>query len=90
MTLNEKSLNYKVVDFVETHKFRMKFIFIRVHTKKLRFFENRLTLTTIGHDSFYAIVPNRRGARRQVTVASAIAVAHGGLPLPLWATTVVG
>jgi hypothetical protein len=35
MTLNEKSLNYKVVDLVESYNFRIKFILIRVQTKKL-------------------------------------------------------
>jgi hypothetical protein len=49
MTSNEKSLNYKVVDLIESYKFRIKFIFTQVHTKKLRFFENKLTLTAMGH-----------------------------------------
>jgi hypothetical protein len=38
MTLNEKSLNYKVVDIVKSYNFRINFISIRVHTKKLRVF----------------------------------------------------
>jgi hypothetical protein len=38
MTSNEKPFNYKVVDLVENYKFNIKFISIRVHTKKLRFF----------------------------------------------------
>jgi hypothetical protein len=50
MTSNENSLNYKVVEHVESYKFRIKFISIQLHTKKLRFFENRLTLTAMGHD----------------------------------------
>jgi hypothetical protein len=42
MTSNEKILNYKVVDIVESYNFHIKFTFIRVQTKKLQFFENRL------------------------------------------------
>jgi hypothetical protein len=34
-----KSLNYKDVDLVESYKFRINFISIRVHIKKLRLFE---------------------------------------------------
>jgi hypothetical protein len=37
MTSNEKSFNHKVVDLVESYKFRIKFISIRAHTKKLQF-----------------------------------------------------
>jgi hypothetical protein len=35
MTSNKKSLNYKVVDLVESYNFRINFILIRVQTKKL-------------------------------------------------------
>jgi hypothetical protein len=35
-------LNYKVVDFVESYNFHIKFTSIRVQTKKLQIFENRL------------------------------------------------
>jgi hypothetical protein len=38
----EKTLNYKVVDLVESYNFHIKFTFIRVQTKKLIFFENKL------------------------------------------------
>jgi hypothetical protein len=37
----EKTLNYKVVDLVESYNFHIKFTFIRVQTKKL-FFLNKL------------------------------------------------
>jgi hypothetical protein len=39
MTSNEKSLNYKVIDLVESYNFYINFIFIRVHTKKIWFFK---------------------------------------------------
>jgi hypothetical protein len=90
MTSNEKRLNYKVVDLVESYKFRTKFISIRVHTKKLRFFENRLNLTVMDHCGCRCYNTNRRSPRRFNTAASAIAVAHVGLPLPPWTTVVVG
>jgi hypothetical protein len=81
MTSNETSLIYKVVDLVKIFEFLIKFISIRVHTKKLRFFENRLTLTAMGHD----------GCRRRFgSVAPATAMAHGRFPLLSWATSVVG
>jgi hypothetical protein len=37
-----KTLNYKVVDLVESYNFHIKFTSIRVETKKLNFFENGL------------------------------------------------
>jgi hypothetical protein len=42
MTLSVKTLNYKVVELVETYNFHIKFTFIRVQTKKLQVFEKRL------------------------------------------------
>jgi hypothetical protein len=42
MTSNGKTLNYKVVDLVETYNFHIKFISIRVQTKKLQIFEKRV------------------------------------------------
>jgi hypothetical protein len=46
MTLNEKNLNYKIVDLVE---FRIKFIFTRVYIKKkVTTVGKRRTLTAIG------------------------------------------
>jgi hypothetical protein len=35
MTSNEKSLNYKVLDVIKIYNFHIKFILVRVHTKKL-------------------------------------------------------
>jgi hypothetical protein len=64
MTLDENNLNHIVVDLVESYNFRIKLISIRVHTKKLRFFENRLTIFAMGHDVCSATVPNRCGPRR--------------------------
>jgi hypothetical protein len=46
MTSNEQSLNYKVVNLVKSYKFRVKFMSIRVHTKKSYDF---LTLTAMDH-----------------------------------------
>jgi hypothetical protein len=37
MTSNEKNLNYKIVDLVESYKFRIKFISIRVDKKSYDF-----------------------------------------------------
>jgi hypothetical protein len=37
MTSNEKRLKYKVVDLVETYKFHIQFISIRVQTKSYNF-----------------------------------------------------
>jgi hypothetical protein len=58
MTSNEKSLNYKVVDLVESYKFGIEFISVQVHTKKLRFFESRLILIAVGHGGGRLILLN--------------------------------
>jgi hypothetical protein len=50
MTSNGKTLNYKVVDLVESYNFLIKFTSIRVQTKKLQIFEES--------------GPYRRGPRR--------------------------
>jgi hypothetical protein len=39
---NFKTLNYKVVNLVEIYNFHIRFTSIRVQTKKLKVFENRL------------------------------------------------
>jgi hypothetical protein len=45
MISNEKSLNYKIVDHVESYNLRINFILIRVRTKKnYDFFEEKLSL----------------------------------------------
>jgi hypothetical protein len=41
MTLNGKTLNYKVVDLVEIYNFHINFTSIQVQTKKLQIFEKR-------------------------------------------------
>jgi hypothetical protein len=38
MTSNEKCLNYKVVDLIESYKFCIKFISIQVNIKKVTIF----------------------------------------------------
>ena len=35
MTSNKKLFNYKVIDCIEGYNFDIKFVFIRVHIKKL-------------------------------------------------------
>jgi hypothetical protein len=42
MTSNRKTSNYKIVDLVKNYNFHIKFTYIRVQTKKLKIFENRL------------------------------------------------
>jgi hypothetical protein len=37
MSLNEKGLNYKVIDLIESYKFHIKFISIRVHKQSYDF-----------------------------------------------------
>jgi hypothetical protein len=69
MASNGKTLNYKVVDLVESYSFHIKFTSIRVQTKKLQIFEKRLD-------------PYRRGPRRY-EVLPPTAVGHGGRSLPL-------
>jgi hypothetical protein len=67
MTSNGKTLNYKVVDLVESYNFHIKFTSIRVQTKKIQIFEKRLDPTTVAHGGRGATVPRasyRRGARR--------------------------
>jgi hypothetical protein len=49
MTLNEKTLNYKVVDLVESYNFHVKFTSIRVQTKKYKFLKRDWTPTAMAH-----------------------------------------
>jgi hypothetical protein len=42
MTSNGKTMNYKVIDLVESYNFHIKFTSIIVQTKKLQIFEKRL------------------------------------------------
>jgi hypothetical protein len=44
----KKSLNYRVVDFVENHNFQINVISIRVHTINYDFFEKKLFLPPPG------------------------------------------
>jgi hypothetical protein len=43
MTSDEKCLNNKVVDLIESYNFRIIFILIRVHTKSYDFFKREAT-----------------------------------------------
>ena len=38
MTLDEKVINYKIVDLVKLYNFGIKFVFLRDHMKRLLFF----------------------------------------------------
>jgi hypothetical protein len=40
MTSNRKTLNYKVVDLVESYNFHIKFTYVWVQTKKIIFFKS--------------------------------------------------
>jgi hypothetical protein len=42
MTSNEKTLNYKIVDLVESYNFHIKYNSTQVHAKKLQSFEHKL------------------------------------------------
>jgi hypothetical protein len=44
MTLNEKVVNYKVVDLVEYYNFDIKFVFIKQQIRKLSSFSCSLSL----------------------------------------------
>jgi hypothetical protein len=44
MTSNGKTLNYKIINLVESYNFHVKFTSIRVHAKKLQFFEHKLKI----------------------------------------------
>jgi hypothetical protein len=72
MTSNGKTLNYKVVDLVESYNFHIKFTSIRVQTKKIKFFVNRLDPNAVAHGS----------SRRYSTARAPNAVGHGGRSLP--------
>jgi hypothetical protein len=72
MTSNGKTLNYKVVDLVESYNFYIKFTSIRVKTKKLQIFGNRLDPTDVAHG----------GSRRYSTTRAPTAMGHGGRSLP--------
>jgi hypothetical protein len=69
MTSNGKTLNYKVVDLIESYNFHIMFTSIRVQTNKLQNFENRMAAVSHGGRSRYS-TPARG------TVANA--VGHGG------------
>jgi hypothetical protein len=74
MTSNEKNLNYKVADIVESYNFHINVISIRVHTKKIMIFLKRNCLCRHGNGS-----RNRYSNPREVTAATA--VARGGRSL---------
>jgi hypothetical protein len=49
MTSNGKTLNYKVVDLVESYNFHIKFTSIQVQTKNYKFLKRDWTPTTVAH-----------------------------------------
>jgi hypothetical protein len=77
MTSNGKTLNYKVVDLIESYNFHIKFTSIRVQTKKIKVFENRLDPYRRGHG----------GSRCYNTARAPNAVGHDGGSLPPFPTT---
>jgi hypothetical protein len=75
MTSNGKTLNYKVVDLIESYNFHIKFTSIRVQTKNYKFLKTKRTPTAVGHV----------GSRCYSTGRVRNAVGHGGrslLPSP--------
>jgi hypothetical protein len=72
MNLNGKTLNYKVVDLVESYNFHIKFTSIRVQTKKLFFLKTDWTPTAVAHN----------GSRCYSTARAPNAVGHGVRSLP--------
>jgi hypothetical protein len=48
MTLNEKIINYKILDLVKLYNFGIKFVFIRDHMKSYEFFYVK-TFAEAGH-----------------------------------------
>jgi hypothetical protein len=65
MTLNGKTLNYKVVDIVESYNFHIKFTSIRVQTKKLQILKTDWILYrgVAGATVLRASLPPSPGAR---------------------------
>jgi hypothetical protein len=49
MTSNGETLNYKVVDLVESYNFHIKFTSIRVQTKKYKILKTDWTPTAVAH-----------------------------------------
>jgi hypothetical protein len=84
MTSNEKGLNYKVVDLVESYNFHINFILIRVHTKKLCFLE-KLCLLPRG---VTVATANWNGGKSATVPPTA--VPGGDRSLPPFTTTVGG
>jgi hypothetical protein len=67
MTSNGKTLNYKVVDLVESYNFHIKFTSIRVQMKKYKFFKRDWSPTAVAHG----------GRRCYSTAILPTAVGHG-------------
>jgi hypothetical protein len=72
MTSNAKTLNYKVVDLVESYNFHIKFTSVRVQTKQLKKFKTNWTPTAVAHG----------GSRRYSTARAPSTVGHGRRSLP--------
>jgi hypothetical protein len=71
MISNEKTLNYKVVDLVESYNFHIKFTFIRVQTKNYKFLKTNWTPTAVAHG----------GSRCYSTARVPTVVSHGSRSL---------
>jgi hypothetical protein len=71
MTSNGKTLNYKVVDLVESYNFHIKFTFIRAQTKKYKYLKTDWTPTVVTHS----------GSSRYSTVRVPTAVGAAAGPL---------
>jgi hypothetical protein len=70
MTSNEKSLNYKVIDLIESYNFHINFTFIRIHTKKVTISENILTPMSCGSGWECTISPREYYSQMVVAVVS--------------------
>jgi hypothetical protein len=69
MTSNGKTLNYKVVDLVESYNFDIKFTSIRVQTKKLQIFEKDSTPIAMAHSGSWCYSTARHPPQRMYSFA---------------------
>jgi hypothetical protein len=69
MTSNGKTLNYKVVDLVESYNFDIKFTSIRVQTKKLQIFEKDSTPIATAHGGSWCYSTARHAPQRMYSFA---------------------
>jgi hypothetical protein len=74
MTSNGKTLNYKIVDLVESYNFHIKFTFIRVQTKNYKFFKTDWTPTAVVYGSSNRPNAVRHDGRTLPPSSTAVAV----------------